>query len=324
MRTGVNPEKGKKEFNREKSHRVIIPVFIPNSKDDYYKDALKVLKECIFSIINTVNPETTVISVINNNSNKEVSDFLNTQLIEKYLDKVVSYRENRGKVYAVLSEAKASFEDFITICDADVFFFPGWEQAVFNIFKSFPNAGVVSPVPSQNLALYHNATVFYDKYWSIMKYEKVVSDKDCELFLNGLGNSALLRRNKHPYDWKQKQYYLNGRIKALVGANHYVATYRKNILEFNTDFPQLKFKKGYEEEYLDLPCDKLGYYRLSTIKAYAYHMGNKYEQINRTSENSETKADISIFSSLVDIRKSKTPYFIRKSFFRVLKKFKNL
>ena len=324
MRIGVNPQKDKKEYNRKKFHRIIIPVFIPDSKNSYYSDALKVFKECLFSLYNTVNPYTTAITVVNNNSNDEISGFLKEQLIKRNLDKVVSYNENRGKVFAVISEAKASFENFITICDADVIFFQGWEEAVAKIFKNFPRAGVVSPVPSQNLALYHNATVFYNNYWSTMKYDKVVSDEDCELFIKGLGNTALLRRNRHKYDWKQKQYYLDGSIKALIGANHYVATYRKNILEYNNDFPELKFKKGYEEEYLDFPCDKMGYYRLSTVKAYTYHMGNKYEKINIKYEDSEHPFDRSFFCSDKNLPRCKTPYFLRKSFYRVLKKIKNL
>ena len=138
MRIGVNPQKDKKEYNRKKFHRIIIPVFIPDSKNSYYSDALKVFKECLFSLYNTVNPYTTAITVVNNNSNDEISGFLKEQLIKRNLDKVVSYNENRGKVFAVISEAKASFENFITICDADVIFFQGWEEAVAKIFKNFP------------------------------------------------------------------------------------------------------------------------------------------------------------------------------------------
>ncbi|MDT0648858.1 glycosyltransferase family A protein [Autumnicola edwardsiae] len=325
MRKGVNPEKNKNEINQKKYHRIIIPVYIPDIGSEYYAGSIDVLERCLNSLSKTINPKTTVITVVNNNCGGAATTLIEKFLKAKKLDKHVIHVENRGKVFVAISEARGSFEEFITICDADVLFFSGWEKAVFEIFENYPQAGVVSPVPSQNLALYHNSSVFYDKFLNSIQYGKIVPDEDCELFLQGLGNEALLRRNNHPYDWKEKQYYLNGKSPVLLGANHYVATYRKEVLEHQSDFPKNKFKKGYEENFLDEPADILGYYRLSTVNSFAYHMGNRMDDVSgdfSLKQNALIENDY--FHSIPKAKSSKIPYSIRKNFFRILRKLKKI
>lgn len=325
MRSGVNPQKFKQEENIPKFHRVIIPVHIPNITEEYYKESLQVLEYCFKSLFQTINPEFTSVTIVNNNSHSDANKIIDSFLIDGKIDKYIEYGENKGKVYAVINEARSSYEPFITIADADVLFFPGWEKAVFKIFIAYNKAGVVSPVPSQNLGLYKNCSIFFDKYLNrCIKYAKVVKDEDCDLFLKGLGNSELLTRNNSKYSWKEKQYYLQDPVQALIGANHYVATYRKEVLVYNKTFPTSKFKKGYEEKYLDEPSDKLGWYRLSTPQTFAYHVGNKTDDIisrNNSSNDLLTKDDIEGINS---VKKSPIPYILKRLFFKSLRKIKQL
>lgn len=326
MRTGVNPEKFKSERNIRHQHRVIIPVHIPISNNEYYRSSLEVLKHSLQSLLKTVNFETTAISIINNASNPEVEKLITDLYNKGQISKYVIYNENRGKVHAVISEAKASFEDFITIADCDVLFFEGWEKAVFEIFKAYPKSGVVSPLPSQNLALYYNSSLFFDLFLKgKIKYKKLVSDGDCELFLKGLGNPSLLDRHNAKYSWKEKQYYLDNSIKAILGANHFVATYRREVLISNDLFPSEKFKKGFEENYMDAPADKLGWYRLSTPKTYAYHIGNELDFVtSNTVCSSKEMMSPEIFKSIKAVKKSKIPYLIKRMFFKILRSVKQL
>lgn len=324
MRTGVNPEKFKGEKNKDYKHRVIIPVFIPNNSEEYYSESIKVLNVCLNSIIKTINHETTAITLINNCSMTLVNNE-----IEKYLpfvDKYVLYGDNKGKVYAAYSEAHASFEPYITIADADILFFSGWEIAVFEIFNALPMAGVVAPLPSQSLAFNHNDSLFFDKYlFNEIKYDKVVSDEDCDLFLKGLGNPASLDRNNREYSWKKKQYYVKNNIIAVLGSGHYVATYRKEIFQNKQTFPIMKFLNGFEDTYFDKPADSFGWYRLSTAKAYAYHIGNKMDDfVKMTKFDEQLKINPDLFLKLKSPLKSYIPLWIKSIFFRALRKIKKL
>jgi len=74
MREGVNPEKYKGEKNLRKQHRVVVVFYIPDIEEDYYKESVVVLDACLNSLVNTINFETTNITLINNNSVDEVTE----------------------------------------------------------------------------------------------------------------------------------------------------------------------------------------------------------------------------------------------------------
>ncbi|MFD0835494.1 glycosyltransferase family A protein [Mariniflexile aquimaris] len=325
MRDGVNPEKYKGEKNKCYFHRIIIPVYIPNNQEEYYSNSIEVLDACLNSLIQTINFETTAITLINNNS----SEFLIQPIMVKYkayIDKFVIYGENKGKVYPVFSEAKAAYEPFITIADADLLFFSGWESAVFEIFKDIKKAGVVSPLPLQSLALNKNNSVFFDNYFfGRIKYDKIVSDNDNDLYLKGLFNPALFNRRNRTFSWKEKQYYLKNNVTAVLGAGHFCATYRKAIFNFETEFPEMKFINGYEDIYLDEPADRNGWYRLSTAKSYAYHIGNKIDDfVLKANFDNELLLNSKIFKNIKNPSKSIVPYRIKIIFFKIIKKLMKL
>lgn len=273
MRIGVNPEKIKNEYNVLKKHRIIIVFYIPNVLDDYYKQAFDILDYQLDSLTKSVSFDTTAITLVNNNSSIESTEIYNKY--SSFIDKYVVYNENKGKVYAVLNEVRSVFEPFVTITDSDVLFYNGWEKAIFSIFKNFPKAGVVTPLPIPFNAFYFNENLFFNSLWTgIVKYDKIVKDEDIDKYVKGINNIAATKRNSK-YNWKEKQYFLkkNDTI-AIVGASHFVATYKTAIFRNIYTFPQVKFKNGYEEQFIDILSLKKGLYRLSTNGTFAYHMGN--------------------------------------------------
>jgi len=326
MRDGVNPEKFKGEKNIKKEHRVVVVFYIPNLEEDYYKESLKVLDACLNSLVNSINFETTNITLINNNSLAEVADVVDKYLDKKQIDKYVLNTENKGKVYAVINEARGAYETFVTIADCDVLFFSGWEQAVFDVFNNYPKAGTVTPLPAQYSSFHNNVSVFFDHFFcGKIKYNKMVKDEDTDLYIQGINNLALINR-RGKFNWKEKQYYLNGKIKAIIGATHFVATYKSSIFKNETTFPEIKFSNGYEEMFIDNLTDKKGLYRLSTTKTYAYHIGNKMDDLaqNHIYEKDHL-LDPAIFEDLtIKNHIIFAPYFFKKFVFKFLKKLKHL
>ena len=320
MRNGVNPEKFKNELLPVFLHRVIVPVYIPNLKEEYYRNHLEVFEKFLGQLIRTINPQTTAITLINNNSCDEIAG-----VIDKYrsaIDKLVWYAENKGKVFPVLQEARAAAEPFVTITDADVLFYEGWEQAVFTIFASCPKAGVVAPLPSPALAFYENTAVFSDNFLTGgINYQKILSDADAELYLAGMGNNSLLNRENREFSWKERQYVLT-KANAIVGSGHFVATYRSELFKGKNEQPKLKFKNGLEREFIDSLSDEKGYYRLSTIETYAYHMANNLdEHAISLKEEGENLVSEDLIRKAQNSKKSPFPFFLRKLVFRILKRF---
>ncbi|MGV3697946.1 glycosyltransferase family A protein [Flavobacterium sp.] len=278
MRVGNNPEKDKEAKNILKPHRVVVVFYIPESKEEFYGQLDAVLDKCLQTLIQTINPETTNITLINNDSSAKVNN-----VVEKYkhlIDKYVVYTENKGKVYAVLNEVRAVFEPFVTITDADILFYNGWEKAVFETFRQFPLAGVVSPMPLPYLTFYYNHNIFgFNTLKGKIKYGKYVDDKDIELYLQGTNLPKLIER-KTRYNWAEKQFVLKDKgHTAVVGAYHVVSTYRTEQFRNCYSFPDLKFKNSYEGNFIDCLAEANGLYRLSTIKTYAYHIGNQIDAV---------------------------------------------
>ena len=150
MRVGNNPNKDLKELSNKLSykHRIIIPVYIP-SEGGYFKEALKIFKTCIISILKTKSSHT-AISVVNNGSCVEVENYLNTLFRSNKIQELI-HTENIGKINALLKVLRTVNEDLITITDADVLFLNGWQDNTVKVFNAFPKASVVGIVPQFQL-----------------------------------------------------------------------------------------------------------------------------------------------------------------------------
>lgn len=317
MRIGTNPEKKKSKKLEYKLHRIIVPVFIPETSHEYYKEAVVVFKTCINSLLKTVDLEKTAITIINNNSNHEVDVVIEYFYQKKLIDKYIRNSENKGKVYSILQEARASYEEYITIADADVFFFNNWQPAVYEVFRAFSNVGVVGLTPDPHMAFYCNNSLWFCSFLSI-KRGNVVATEELELFEKGINKKDFFVTKK--YNWKKKQYFLEkDKTKVIVGASHFASTYRKSMFE------KLPFKRplhvfpGGELNFLDTPIDKLGYHRVSLNKAFVYHMGNTISPNNDLEglKNIELIGDIA-FKHKVPL--NFIPFIIKVYFVRIIRK----
>src|SRR5690606_16340551 len=84
-----------------------------------------------------------------------------------------------------------------------------------------------------------------------------------------------------------------------------VATYRTEQFRNVYTFPEVCFQNSYEELFIDCLADDSGFYRLSTLESYIYHMGNTLDDVSFTHKNSEkSKVSIKTFNQIVHIKKS--------------------
>lgn len=317
MREGQNPEKSKGVRISLKKHRVIMVFYIPHdyTLNDYYEQAIEILDISLNSLINTVNLECTAITVINNNSSKDSEVIVSKHM--KYIDKYIYYSCNKGKVNPVLNEARSAYEEFITITDADILFYPGWEIATFNLFKNFKNVGAVSPYPSPYTSFYVNKSSFGFNYlFRRVKYCSMVAEKDIDFYCKGVDLPFLYRREESEFNWKEKQYILKSNNEfAVIGSFHVVGTYRTQIFRNEYEVPDLVFKNSYEEKFIDFMSDKSGLIKLSTLKSYIYHIGNKLDYVVKDYKDDMTlnKIDLNFFNEIKpQKRKSKIYIFINR------------
>ena len=273
MRIGFNPHKDKPLEEEVFIHQVIIPVFIPNH-EGYFKDSFQIFKLCIESVFKTVHNRT-FITIVNNGSDNFVKEYLD-QLYQQNKIHELIHTQNIGKLNAILKGISGNDFSLITIVDADVLFLDNWQEATYKIFETFPKTGAVCPTPSSRSLRTYTANVYWDFFFSSkIKFSEVVNPEALKQFAISLSDSNF-------YNKVQLQKYLTierNTIKAVIGAGHFVTTYRAEVFcDLNDRYTNYKLGGDSESKLLDFPVVDKGYWRLSTDNNYAYHMGNVMEE----------------------------------------------
>ena len=315
MRKGHNPNKDKVVSEVKFFHQILIPVYIPNQKD-YFKDAFKIFKKCLQSIFDTVDLEYTYIAVVNNGSCAEVENYLSALKSENKIQELIN-TSNIGKLNAIYKGMVGHNFDLVTIADADTMFLSGWQQETIRVFNTFSKAGMVGIVPQFNMYANFCTNVIFDNFFKKrMRFFKVEEPKKMQKFYQSIG-----------WNMDEDHYYLQyilgiekGGLKACIGSSHFVATYRKEILNNVKKFVPAKMGDN-SERLLDVAALNMDLWKLTTFKNYAYHMGNVYE--NWMDEVSFSKKSIKI--QLNDLKKndtSKLKFLVKNRIFKSIMRIK--
>lgn len=328
MRIGINPEKENKEIKDKIYHRVVVPVYIPDF-EGYFAGSFEVFKLCLESLLLTVHSQTRI-TIYNNNCHKDVKTYIDKKYYEsEYIDQVFHSKKNVGKINAILASVKGNLEKLITVSDADVFFKNGWQFGVEKLFVNFPEAGMISPVPSSKSMLsYTSNNWFYSLFKGNLSFEKVLDPKAMHRFDLSLGNKQRLYKSIH-----LKKYLVltnkKNNSQAVMGCGHFVATVHRVVFDKGSSEPAFfKISNGVESKFIDIPNEKLGFLRLATKENLAFHMGNftepwMFEEFRTLKKEISNGIDS---SNLVSKSFNKKATFIGKIYLRLLKikAFRNL
>jgi hypothetical protein len=321
MRIGINPEKENKEIKDKIYHRVVVPVYIPDF-EGYFAGAFEVFKLCLESLLLTVHSQTRI-TIYNNNCHKDVKTYIDKKYYEsEYIDQVFHSKKNVGKINAILASVKGNLEKLITVSDADVFFKNGWQFGVEKLFVNFPEAGMISPVPSSKSMLsYTSNNWFYSLFKGNLSFEKVLDPKAMHRFDLSLGNKQRLYKPIH-----LKKYLVltnkKNNSQAVMGCGHFVATVHRVVFDKGSSEPAFfKISNGVESKFIDIPNEKLGFLRLATKENLAFHMGNftepwMFEEFRTLKKEISNGIDS---SNLVSKSFNKKATFIGKLYRRMLK-----
>lgn len=325
MRNGRNPAKDNPHLEGFSRHRIVIPVYIPRL-DGYFSHSLEILKLCLESLRVTTAGRASI-TIVSNNSAAEVVEELKRRYQEGWIDQLLLNQNNRGKIDAVVSVARGTFEELITISDCDVLFKAGWLEAMDKIFYSFPECGFAAPVPSPAGIWHHtSATLLGGLMRRELRFEKIVPDEDLDRFARSIGSPDLYKPEHRSAQLVAKR---NG-TTACIGCGHFVCTIRREVVSAMPKYPSLSAIDGNSEElWLDVPPDKLGLWRLSTTRAYAYHMANvpepwMYTELEKCTQSEEAESTVMQREGLPGVRRdwaSALPWRLRGTLIKAAKRF---
>lgn len=322
MRIGHNPNRDTPTPYQTGLHRVVIPVYIPN-EDGYFAGAVEILRLCLASLRLTKTPDTRVTLVSNGCCERAVRE-LTAAHQDGWIDELVLKRENAGKVDAIMCAARGSFEPLITFADADVLFRPGWEAAVLQVFNAFPAAGMVSPTPClcNDVYAYTSATQLGAILNCQWRLRKVVDDEDAHRFARSIDWATKYTAA----DLARQLIVQRDNVAACIGATHFVCTTRREVLRFAPASPSRRaIGSRSEPDWLDIPPDRGGYWRLSTPKAYAWHLGNvpepwMHEELARLSTQAMPTEDLRLLAPSRRGLAACVPWWLRRKIAFILRK----
>lgn len=283
MRKGINPIKINPNHNSDYYHQLIIPVFIPNN-EGYFKDSFNVFKISIESILKTTHPAT-FITVVDNGSTEEVVHYIQSLYSQSKIHEIIN-TYNIGKINGVYKALVGHSFPIVTIADADVLFLSNWQKATYDIFETFNKVGAICTTPNSRNIKKLTQNIYFDLFFSSkLNFSKVKNPEAMKDFLVSTNNEKMFRSIHY-------QKYLtiqDNEIEAVVGAGHYVITFRKDSIK--------NLKYATQDELLGANLmydfDKLivenGFWRVSTSENYTYHMGNvsekwMYDKLKNTEE----------------------------------------
>ncbi|AXO81599.1 glycosyltransferase family 2 protein [Olleya aquimaris] len=275
MRKGVNPQKKQDVIEVDSIHRIILVVYIPNNIS-FYKNSFEVFKLCLESLIKTINSQAKI-TVVNNGSNEQVTQYIYKKHQEKYIDTLIHHNTNIGKIDALLGAARGAREKYITLSDADVLFKTGWMEEVTSVFNNFKNVGSVSPISVRNAETYATSSGMLKVLTKQLKFEYKAIPENFEDFNRYMSSINWDLETKPNLKWPVVE---SNSIKANLGSGHQVLTIDRDLLfsYIPTSPSYILIGRNSVNDFIDDPINKSGKLRLSTYNNFAYHMGNTVEK----------------------------------------------
>lgn len=314
MKKGENPQRGK-SHNLVKTARLFVIVYVP-SVSGFFSDMETILKLSLDSLERTFDPELGRVTLVSNGSCPEIEKMLLGRKSEIF-DQTILNKVNRGKIDGLLTAARGAVEDVVVLSDCDVLFRAGWIEEVLRVFGAFPEAASVSPIASPRRYFYETRTTLLDAALKrALKVKPRMPLEDFERMTEGSNDPEVQLRFKDGQATVSRNGYDTG-----IAGGHQCVAFRTEMLRRLPTKPCLALLEPHaDRDYLDRPPDVDGYWRLSTPRNYAYHMGNTPSDW-MFNEHKETSNPSPVHLPLPPLRKpliGRLPYFLRRKLARIV------
>lgn len=235
-RVGHNPARFVEKVAQPAEVTITVVNCIPFTSG-YYEQSLDVLKACLNSLHEST-PESHDLMVFDNHSCREVRQYLQEAYEHGIIQYLILSDRNIGKLGAWNFMFGAAQGEYVVFSDGDILFHPGWLPASLELFKTFPNVGMVTARPFRTPDKYSTATLD----WARHPEFNVVLEEGCLLdwetyWEHGRSIGATENQTREDYP-KGRDYRLTYRGKiAYVGAGHFQFMAPRGLLKRSFRYP---------------------------------------------------------------------------------------
>jgi glycosyltransferase involved in cell wall biosynthesis len=273
MRVGKNPFKNKKGKFTPAKVGIVSLTYIP-FLSGYYEYSFEVLKIHLESLLLTQTDDCNLL-VFDNGSCPEVTDFLQAEQQREAIDWLVLSNHNMSKAGAINWAFSVLENDYLAFTDSDILFRSGWVEESLEIFDHFDKAGIVAVQPPF-FDLMKDEFLSVESIRADGRYqvdEAIPDQRWVEEYCRGVGISE--EKRKH-YETRPlfKATARSGAGEAWIGATHAQFMVSQEVAKAMLPLPVSGRLMPADAKEINRKPEALGYWQLSTIDSFFYHMGN--------------------------------------------------
>lgn len=270
MRTGQNPAKSIEYVAKPERVTVAVVSYIPFLKG-YYSNSLDVLIVCLNSIFENTRFPCDLL-VFDNGSCQEVTDHLRTAHQNGDIQYLVLSEKNIGKAGAWNFIFGSAPGELIAYSDADIYHYPGWLDALVEVYETFHHVGMVTGIPMWSPEEFSTSTIEWAESdpEAKLEYGEILPWEDYWRHAQSLGHPEQKARAHFE---SCKEYVVEYRgLRCYAGAGHFQFLTAKDTLKSILPIPSQR-PMG-QVRLLDKSINDRGFLRLSTEKWWVQHLGN--------------------------------------------------
>ena len=313
-RKGQNPLKWINDNENAKDITVITIVHIPELSG-FWENSLDSLKMCLESLVkNTEEPFD--LMVWDNGSCDKVKQFLMQSHNNGTIHSLYFSKYNLRKIGALNHLFNLAPGKYISYADSDVFFKEKWLTESLKVLNTFPEAGMVSCIPTID-----KTEEFYEStFEGIQKAKDITIDKGSNLIPKRYVEAHRLSIGKTEFDYfepiqnRQDIKISRGDTSAFVCAQDFQFTTKRDVirkilpLDINSD--DLFYDPIYSPVF-ESKINSLGYWRISTAQYLIHHIGNNLDNLDKELKLIDEIHDKSQNIKVSTIQKPHGNFFIR-------------
>lgn len=262
--------------------------------EGYWAESLEVLKLFIQSLrVNTKLPFD--LMVFDNASCQEVTDYLTQLKSAGMIQYLVLSDRNFRKLGALDYILRAAPGEIVAYADSDVYFLPGWLEQSIRILDAFPQAGMVSAIPTID-----KSEKFLDSTLRGVEEDPAIEvETGPALIPEAFVRAHRLSLGKTEADYFSGERFdtrvTHGGTSAFASAQDFQFITRREVIQ---DVLPLRLDKSVEDydpiysPVFEKKVDQKGWWRLSTCNYLVHHMGNHVPDLTEELKGLASELDI--------------------------------
>ncbi len=242
----------------------------------YWAESLEVLK-LFFESLHQSTELPFDLMVFDNASCREVTDYLTQLKSDGLIQYLILSDRNFRKLGALDYLLRAAPGEIVAYADSDVYFLPGWLEKTLEVMEAFPQAGMVSALPTAD-----KSTRFVESTLAGIKESSAIQvetgpDLIPEAFIRAHRLSLGKSEEAYQPESRQDTRISLDNVSAYVSAQDFQFVTRREVIQSVLPLNLDQSTENYDPIYspvFEAKTDQQGWWRLSTCDYLVHHMGN--------------------------------------------------